>query len=89
MVHIGPLAVKKTAQGQGLGKRLLDFAESLAPVNEIEVVECRTDVIPMYQRRGYREIRRIPITDLLEVEQLTREDLQFIIMQKSRDKSNI
>ena len=83
MVHIGPIAVGKNHQGKGIGKLLLDFAESLAEISEIEVVSCRSDLFPMYHKRGYRTIRRIPITDLLEPEQLTRLDLEFVIMRRS------
>ena len=82
--HIGPVAVAPDCQGQGVGKLLLDFAESLTEVNEIEVVECRTDVIPMYEKRGYKPKSRVPVTSMIPLESLTRSDLDFIIFQKRR-----
>lgn len=80
--HIGPLAVAQECQGHGIGKLLLDFAESLTEISEIEVVSCRTDVIPMYERRGYKPVDRVPITSILPLDHLTRLDLDFIIYQK-------
>lgn len=84
IAHIGPIAVAKECQGQGIGKLLLDFAESLAEISEIEVVECRTDIIPMYERRGYKPVDRVPITKYIPLSWLTRLDLDFIIYRKLR-----
>ena len=61
-------------KGRGLGSRLLDFAEGFAPVSQVEVVSCRTDLFPKYKRRGYTEVRRRPLDD-------------HWVKQKSRRKS--
>ena len=80
--HIGPIAVAQYCQGHGIGKLLLDFAESLTKISQVEVVDCRTDLIPMYERRGYKPVDRVPVTSILPPEYLTRFDLDFIIYQK-------
>ena len=53
---------------------MLDFAEGFAPVSQVEVVSCRTDLFPKYKRRGYTEVRRRPLDD-------------HWVKQKSRRKS--
>jgi GNAT superfamily N-acetyltransferase len=83
-VEIGPLAVLPSNQGRGIGKLLLDFAESLAPVSRIEVVSCRTDILPMYEKRGYRTVATVPITDIFPESHLTRLDFEIITMEKKQ-----
>ena len=83
VAHIGPVAVHNDYQGKGIGKMLLDFAESLAETSEMEVVSCRTDVLPIYERRGYKTIGTVPITDYLHPSELTRLDLEFFILRKT------
>ena len=80
---IGPLAVDKNFQGRGIGKRLLDFAESFAATSEVEVVSCRSDLFPMYERRGYQVVAKEPIANFTPESHLTRLDLDFVIMRKS------
>lgn len=59
-VEIGMFAVSPPLQGQGIGKRLLSFAEQMAlqtwPVNRLEmsVISCRKELIAFYERLGYR-----------------------------------
>ena len=81
---IGPLAVAPDYQGKGFGKLLLDFAESLAEISEVEVVECRADLILMYEKRGYKPVQRVPLPNRIPAEFLSRPDLDFIIYQKLR-----
>ena len=69
-------------QGQGLGSRLLSFAEGFAPVSQVEVVSCRADLFPIYEKRGYVEVGRRPLEQYIPAEQLTRRDLQMVIMRK-------
>ena len=71
-------------QGQGLGSRLLSFAEDLAPVSQVDVVSCRSDLFPMYERRGYVETERCTVEKFIPQNSLTRKGLQFIIMRKNR-----
>ena len=80
---IGPIAVDKNFQGRGIGKRLLDFAETFAVTTEVEVVSCRSDLFPMYERRGYKVVANEPITKFIPESHLTRLDLEFVIMHKS------
>ena len=61
---------------------MLDFAEGFAETSEIEVVSCRSDLFPMYERRGYKAVGKVPISTYLSESQLTRLDLDFIIMHK-------
>ncbi len=60
----------------------ITFAESLAPVAQMTVVSCRTDVLPMYKRKGYVETGRLPIGYLLQPELLTRDGLEFVVLRK-------
>ena len=73
-------------QGQGLGSRLLSFAESLAPVSQVDVVSCRSDLFPMYERRGYVEKERFPVEKYVPEASLTRKGLQMVVMRKTRER---
>jgi hypothetical protein len=46
------------------------------------VVSCRSDVISLYKKRGYREVRRVPISDYVDMRGVTRDDLTFLEMEK-------
>ena len=46
-------------------------------------MSCRTDVEPMYLKRGYKIERRDLITDHVSKEHLTRLDVDFCIMVKN------
>lgn len=61
---------------------MLDFAESLASVAQIECVSCRTDLFPFYEKRGYKEIRRFPIEKYVPVETIARPGLEMIVLAK-------
>jgi len=58
-IHIGLFAVDSNFQSEGIGKRLLEFAESesskLWKVNSfvMEVISNRKELIEFYIRRGY------------------------------------
>lgn len=79
---IGPLAVNPKYQGRGLGSKLLNFAETLTGVSQVDVVSCRTDLLPFYKKRGYVEIQRYPAEDYVPVTHLTRTGLSMVLMQK-------
>jgi len=59
-VHLGMLAVHPAWQSQGIGGRMLAYAEQYASAHfqatklAIIVISLRTDVLRFYQRRGYR-----------------------------------
>ena len=75
---------RKIFQGKGYGSRILNFAESLAGVAQIqiEVVSCRSDLFPYYVKRGFKEVRRFPAEEYIPTEELTRSGLQMVVMQK-------
>lgn len=79
------LCITKTTflQGQGLGSRLFNFAESLASIAQIRVVSCRSDLFPIYLKRGYRELYRYPAEKTIPPQYMTRQGLEFVVMQKN------
>jgi ribosomal protein S18 acetylase RimI-like enzyme len=60
VAHIGMFAVRPTLQSRGFGSALLEQAERLARAElgvtraELSVIEQRLDLLPWYERRGYR-----------------------------------
>jgi ribosomal protein S18 acetylase RimI-like enzyme len=69
LAYLGMLCVLPTLQSAGLGRRLLDAAESLARSEgiagmEMTVIDSRESLIAWYERRGYRrtgETRPFPV----------------------------
>lgn len=63
--YIGFFSVHPDFQGKGLGKHMLDYAESFARNHlkmttfEMFVVSQRPELIAFYERRGYRHTDRI------------------------------
>ncbi len=58
--YFGLLCVDPAMQSSGLGSRLIREAEELArslgaSIMEISVIEDRTELIAMYERKGYRD----------------------------------
>ena len=82
VTHIGPLAVHPDNRGMGIGRKLLDFAESLAEITELETLSYRTDLLYLYQKRGYYEVARHPCTDYINESALTKENIITIFMRK-------
>jgi GNAT superfamily N-acetyltransferase len=81
--YIGLLAVDPSAQGGGLGSRLMESAEQHLRERgsrdvDISVVNLRLELPRFYERRGYRADRTMPFTDT----RATRE-CHFIVMTKS------
>ena len=81
--YIGLLAVDPSAQGGGLGSRLMESAEQHLRERgsrdvDISVVNLRLELPPFYERRGYRAGGTMPFTDT----RATRE-CHFIVMTKS------
>ena len=57
-LHFGPFAVAARCQGRGVGSALLAALYARARARgiryvDIEVVQWRTDILPMYERLGY------------------------------------
>jgi hypothetical protein len=61
---------------------MLRFVAVPYTVNGAGVVSCRSDVISLYKKRGYREVRRVPISDYVDMRGVTRDDLTFLEMEK-------
>jgi len=90
---LGPIAV--CSQGKGVGSALLAWAESKYPVTTIGVVSCRTDVMPWYEKKGYKTFSEIPLEVAFEgtnstVEStrgqasfLTRKGLTYVLKKKA------
>ena len=70
-------------QGLGYFKHMMEFAESFAKISQIEVVSCRMDILPIYKKRGYKEVRRFPSEEYIPKNELTRSGLEMIVMQKN------
>jgi GNAT superfamily N-acetyltransferase len=81
--HFGPFAVDPNAQGKGVGKALLNALytmarEAGAASIDIEVVNWRSDIIPMYEAMGYVCCGEMPF---VAPERITRP-CHFILMSK-------
>lgn len=72
LAYLGMFAVAPEQQNQGLGKRLLQYAEAVAVADwqcqrmEMTVIHQRQELIAWYQRRGYKlsgEQRQFPYGD--------------------------
>ena len=68
---------------------MLDFLEQLAPIQTVSMVSCRTDIEPMYLKRGYTIKRRDPITDHIPQDHLTRMDVEIWVMIRNTSKPNL
>jgi GNAT superfamily N-acetyltransferase len=87
--YIGMLAVQPGMQDRGVGRVLLQHAESQgrtwgARVARMTVVSIRASLIAWYARRGYRltgETERFPYDDLRFGAPL-RPDLEFAVLEK-------
>ena len=84
VADLGPIAVDPCLKGNGLGSRLLRYAESLHPITTLGVVSCRTDILPFYEKRGYQTFAEedwdtMGIADLTHI---TRRGLTYIMKKK-------
>ena len=81
---LGPIAVGRDLQGRGIGSLMLDFAEELHPVTQVDVVSCRTDLEKFYNHKGYKLVREVPIHQVEDQEfrHLTRNDLTVKYLMK-------
>ncbi|HEU4580383.1 MAG TPA: GNAT family N-acetyltransferase [Polyangiaceae bacterium] len=91
VAHIGMFAVRPTLQSRGLGSALLEHAERVARAElgaaraELTVIEQRADLLPWYERRGYR---RTGATEPFPYGNPRfglprRPDLRFLVLAKS------
>lgn len=88
--YFGMFAVSPRAQGSGLGKQVIAYAESYALRRwssehmELTVIRQRHDLIAFYERRGYRDTGlRSPFPygdERFGIPQ--RDDLEFTLLEK-------
>ena len=81
-VNIGPIAVSKEHQKRGIGSKLIEFAESFAKRTEIQVLDCRTDLIPLWENRNYKETRRENIENVFDIQGFSRSDVEVVFYEK-------
>jgi ribosomal protein S18 acetylase RimI-like enzyme len=87
--HISMLAVRPERQAAGLGRRMLEFAETEgrgrgARVARMSVISARASLVAWYERRGYRptgETEPFPYEEAC-FGQPQRRGLEFILLQK-------
>jgi predicted N-acetyltransferase YhbS len=82
-VYIGPLAVSSKHQKMGIGGKLLDFAEGRAEIAMVQAANLRCPSVSVYERRGYKKIKELPVAQLIPGHMLTRSDFTIQILQKS------
>ena len=92
--YFGMFSVDPVHQGQGLGSIVLAEAERIAagqwscPTMRMTVIDVRDDLIPFYERRGYRRTgikKPFPYGDA-RFGLPKRDDLRFEILEKPLDK---
>ena len=68
MMEIGPIAVHPEFQKQGYGSKLMDTVERRGNASKctVGVVSCRTDIIPFFEKRGYK-VRKLFESEFWEV----------------------
>jgi GNAT superfamily N-acetyltransferase len=89
-LYLGMLTVRPDLQNKGIGKRLLDFAESHAKslninVIEMTVIAAREELIAYYNRKGYFDTgKRIAFSNELN-EQIVEgsPNLEFVVLEKN------
>ncbi len=91
--YFGMFAVSPTAQGGGIGKRVMQEAEHHVaeqwqlPAMQMTVIDCRDELIAFYERRGYARTgikKPFPYGD----ERFgipRRDDLRFEVLEKPLD----
>ena len=71
-------------QGQGLGSKLFDFGESLAPISMVDVLSICDNLFPFYEKRGYVVTSRDPVDKHIPAHLLTRTDLEMVTLTKTK-----
>ena len=63
---------------------MMDALEGLAASQEVKVVDCRTSLLRWYERRGYTEVKRVPVDREIPRKYLSRTDVEFVYMRRKR-----
>jgi ribosomal protein S18 acetylase RimI-like enzyme len=88
-LYLGMLSVSPTAQGKGIGKRLLTAAEDHARSKSIRsifmtVISVRNELIDWYVRHGYRLTgERKPFVMPDERWGIPKQSLEFVVLEKN------
>ncbi len=82
-VHFGPFAVSLATKGTGIGRQLLAELDKRAIALgaasiDIEVVNTRDDLFPMYERMGFIKIGEAPFP----APERTTRPVHFILMRR-------
>lgn len=83
VMSIGPFAVLRAAQGKRIGRVLMDKVSQIALDSgchflELDVVNVRTDLLPMYEKMGFVITEERPFPDGV----YTTRPVHFIVMRK-------
>jgi len=88
--EIGMLAVEPARQGEGIGNRLLSYAETVAHQQLgreqllMRVLHQREELIGYYQRRGYRQTgETAPFPESQRFGNPLVDDLWFVVLEKT------
>ena len=81
--YLGMLSVDRSSQRQGLGRRLIEWAESHAIAlgcrfMDMHIVNLREELFPYYRALGYREQGTLPFDD---TDRISRQ-CHFVVMTK-------
>jgi len=86
-IYLGMLSVSPAAQSQGIGKKLLQAAETFAKEQKcaavyMTVISARHELIAWYKRHGYvntGETKPFPVEERFGV---PTQELEFIVLEK-------
>jgi len=87
-LYFGPFAVDPSAQGAGVGRALLQHVEQLARSRgchglEITVVNCRSDILPMYERLGFVEVGTEPFPHPWRIHDARQGEIWMRVMRRA------
>lgn len=90
-LYLGMLTVKPDIQATGIGKKMMQAAETFAISKnlyciEMNVISVRSELIAFYERRGYQqtgEKRDFPTDPKFGIK---KQELEFIVLEKKLEK---
>ena len=87
-IYLGMFSVSPTAQGKGLGKKLLAAADDYAREQQcssifMTVITVRTELIAWYERHGYKKTGRVLPFPVDEKFGIPKQPLEMMVLEKS------